>query len=191
MSKDQPPRIAPRDAEEWRAWLAEHHASAGAVWLIFYKKHADRPSPSLGEVVDEALCFGWVDSKVRRIDDDRYELYLSPRKPGSVWSRINKDKVERLIAEGRMTPAGLALVESAKVDGSWSLLEPAERGEIPPALEAAFDTLPGSREGFGQLSESVRRRCLEQILLAKRPATKQRRAEQIAGWALAGEVPGM
>ncbi|MCB9741987.1 MAG: YdeI/OmpD-associated family protein [Alphaproteobacteria bacterium] len=191
MPMNEHPRVTPSSAAEWRAWLSEHHQGAEAVWLVFHKKHTGRPSPSWSEAVDEALCFAWIDSKVQRIDDERHEQYFCPRRPGSIWSRINRDKVERLSAEGRMAPAGLAAVAAAKKDGSWSLLIPAEEGVIPPELDAAFDALPGSREGFAALSDTNRRLLLVQLILAKRPATKRSRAQKIAGWALSGEVPGM
>ena len=106
-------------AEAWRAWLESHHARAAGAWLVFHKAHTGRPSPSYGEAVDEAVCFGWVDNLMRRIDDDRYARRFVPRKPDSKWSESNVQRVNRLLAEGRMAPAGLASVAEAKKRGTW------------------------------------------------------------------------
>jgi uncharacterized protein YdeI (YjbR/CyaY-like superfamily) len=108
-----------RDRGAWRAWLEANHATAAEVWLLFYKRHTAEPCVTLDEAVEEAMCFGWVDSLLRRIDDRRHKLRFTPRKPGGQWAQSNKDRVERLTAEGRMAPAGLAAVEAAKADGSW------------------------------------------------------------------------
>ena len=107
------------DRAAWRAWLEANHASAPEIWLVFLKKHVAEPCVSLDEAVEEALCFGWVDSLLRRIDDRSHALRFTPRKPGSRWSASNKARVERLTREGRMAPAGLAAVAAAKERGTW------------------------------------------------------------------------
>jgi uncharacterized protein YdeI (YjbR/CyaY-like superfamily) len=113
----QPLRCAA--AEEWRAWLQKHHAVEKDVWLMFSKKHSATPSVTLEEATEEALCFGWIDSFLNRVDDERYVLRFSPRRKGSKWSEINKKRVARLIEEGRMTEAGLVKVDEAKQSGEW------------------------------------------------------------------------
>jgi uncharacterized protein YdeI (YjbR/CyaY-like superfamily) len=117
---------------EWRAWLEQHHAQTEGVWLISYKKSTGKPRVEYNEAVEEALCFGWVDSKPNKLDDERSMLWFAPRKPGSGWSRLNKERVERMMAAGLMTPAGLEKVEAAKQDGSWNALDAIEALDIPP-----------------------------------------------------------
>lgn len=106
-------------AAEWRAWLEENHATEGGVWLTISKKHAGTPSVTLSQTVEEALCFGWIDSSMQPIDDERYALRFTPRRKGSNWSERNKDRAAKLIEEGRMTEAGLAMIEETKRDGRW------------------------------------------------------------------------
>lgn len=119
MPVDDHERISPRDREEWRAWLADHHAEAMGVWVTIAKKGADVGGPSYDEAVEEALAFGWIDSLTRRLDGSRFVQLFTPRKPKSNWSSSNKGRIERLTAEGRMAPAGLRAVEEAKRNGSW------------------------------------------------------------------------
>jgi len=107
------------DAAAWRAWLAAHHADRSEIWLILLKRHVDEPSVTQSEAVEEALCYGWIDGHLRRIDDRSHALRFTPRKPRSEWAQSNKDRVERLIAAGRMAPPGLAAVAVAKANGSW------------------------------------------------------------------------
>ena len=107
----------------FRAWLETNHRDAHAVWLMYWKKDSGRPSLTWSQAVDEALCFGWIDSKVQSVDDDRHVQYFARRRPRSAWSRINKEKVERLVADGRMSDAGTAVIDRAKADGSWTVLD--------------------------------------------------------------------
>jgi uncharacterized protein YdeI (YjbR/CyaY-like superfamily) len=165
---------------EWRAWLAANHAVMSGVWLISYKKASGKPAMSYEESVEEALCFGWVDSKGGKIDDERTMLYFAPRKKGSGWSRPNKERVERLIAAGLMQPAGLEKIEAAKADGSWTLLDAVEALEIPPDLQAALDAHPPAGENFAAFPRSVKRGILEWIVQAKRPETRAQRVEETA-----------
>jgi uncharacterized protein YdeI (YjbR/CyaY-like superfamily) len=144
------------------------------VWLVFSKKGSGVPSISWSEAVDEALCFGWIDSKVQSIDGARYEQYFTLRKPTSPWSKINKDKIAELEAAGRLTPAGVAAVAVAKENGSWSLLDSAEALLVPDDLAAAFPDA-AARSYFDGLSPSTRRNILQWIGLAKRPDTRARR----------------
>jgi uncharacterized protein YdeI (YjbR/CyaY-like superfamily) len=110
------------DAAAWRAWLAAHHADRNEIWLVMLKHHVDEPSITQSEAVDEAVCYGWIDSHLRRIDDRSHALRFTPRNAASTWSQSNKDRVERLIAAGRMAAPGLAAVAAAKANGSWDAL---------------------------------------------------------------------
>lgn len=173
------PEIAVANRDDLRGWLEQNHATSAGVWIVAFKKaDPDRYLP-LGEVVDEALCFGWVDSLPRAKDDLRTMLYLSPRKPGSNWSRVNKDKAARLIAEGRMTAAGHAAMDRAKADGSWSALDDVENLIIPADLQAAFDKAPGAQDMWEAFPRSVKRGALEILLNAKRATTRAAKIDTI------------
>jgi uncharacterized protein YdeI (YjbR/CyaY-like superfamily) len=165
---------------EWRAWLAKHHERAEGVWLISYKKAAGKLRIEYDEAVEEALCFGWVDSKPAKLDDERSMLYFAPRKRGSGWSRPNKERVERMIAAGQMTPAGLAKVEAAKADGSWSVLDAVENLEVPEDLAEALEGYPAARANWDAFPRSVKRGVLEWIVGAKTPQTRAKRVEETA-----------
>ena len=125
------PELHVSSSGELREWLAVNHDSSNGVWLVVHKKSSGGPYVAWGEIVDELLAYGWVDSVQQRFDDDRSKLQITPRKPRSNWSRINKEKIERLTAEGRMAPAGLAMVELAKETGTWTALDAVERLEEP------------------------------------------------------------
>ncbi len=164
----------------WRAWLSAHHAEPGGVWLITFKKASGKPSPSYNDVVEEALCFGWVDSLGRKLDSERTMLYVAPRKTGSGWSKPNKERVERLVANGQMTAAGLEKVEAAKRDGSWAALDAVERLELPPDLAEALNEHPGAAANFAAFPRSAKRGILEWIASAKRPETRAKRILETA-----------
>ena len=180
-------RIHPETLVAWRAWLAEHAADTQGVWLVSWRKHTGRPAMSYSEAVEEALCFGWVDSKPAKLDEDRTMLYFSPRRRGSAWSRPNKQRVERMMADGRMTRAGLAAVEQAKADGTWSFLDEVEDLVVPPDLATALDALPSARAQWEGFPRSARRGILEWIAQAKRPETRSRRLAQTAELAQRGQ----
>jgi uncharacterized protein YdeI (YjbR/CyaY-like superfamily) len=133
-----------------------------------------------GEAVEEALCFGWVDSKANTLDDERSRLWFAPRRPRTGWSRPNKERIARLIASGRMHPAGLAKVEAAQRDGSWTSLDKVEELEIPPDLARAFRGHLGSRSNFEAFPRSAKRGILEWIHVAKKADTRARRVEETA-----------
>jgi len=168
-------RVLAPDRETWRAWLAEHGEAAPAVWLVYFKKGSGQPSITWDEAVEEALCFGWIDSKAKPIDDRQYMQYFSPRKPKSVWSKINKARLERLSAAGLMCEPGLRAIATAKANGSWSALDDVEALIIPDDLAAAFSASPGARDGFAALSRTNRRNTLQWIATAKRPTTRANR----------------
>ena len=134
------------DREAWRAWLAAHHAERGEIWLVFLKKHVGEPCVTLDEAVEEALCFGWVDSLLRRIDERSHALRFTPRKATSQWSPSNKQRVERLVAAGRMMPAGVAAVEVAKANGAWDDLASRMVDVTPDGLERALAGAPEAAE---------------------------------------------
>jgi len=184
---DRYPKTQHERREDWRAWLAEHHADHNGVWLVSYKKASGRPSMGYDASVEEALTFGWVDSLGRKLDDERTMLLFTPRKPGSNWSRPNKERIERLTAEGRMEPAGIAAVERAKDDGTWTALDDVENLVVPDDLAAAFAERPGAAEHWEAFPRSVKRGVLEWILQAKRPATRERRIAETAEKAARGE----
>ena len=139
MEKTPPNAVHPATRQEWRAWLEQHHQQPKGVWLISYKKATGKPRVEYDEAVEEALCFGWVDSKANKLDEERTMLWVAPRRAGSGWSRPNKERVERLLAAGLMTLAGLVKIEAAKEDGSWYALDAVEALEVPPDLAAALE----------------------------------------------------
>lgn len=175
----------PANRQEWRQWLAENHEKKQAVWLIFNKKQADKSRLSWSNSVDEALCFGWIDSKAKTIDENQYMQFFSKRKPKSVWSKINKEKIQRLISEGLMAPAGYAAIEVAKQNGSWSIFDEAEAMTIPDDLASALADQPVAQAFFLGLSKSARKAIMQWLVLARLPETRQRRITEIV--TLAGQ----
>mgnify|MGYP000710571647 CR=1 FL=1 len=179
----------PKNRKDWRKWLAENHQSQVAVWLLFYKKSSDKPSLTWSEAVDEALCFGWIDSKKVTRDKESYLQYFSPRKAKSIWSKINKDKIEKLIEEGLMKKAGLESIAIAKENGSWSFLDEVDALVIPEDLEMAFSSYKRSKDYFTSLSNSKKKILLYWIVSAKRDETRQKRIEEIAQQASLEQLP--
>lgn len=180
MRQEQAEQFYPSNRKAWREWLKKHHASKSMVWLVLYKKEANRPTITWSEAVDEALCFGWIDSTRRPVDQHKFIQFFGRRKPNSTWSKINKDKVERLINEGLMTRAGMACIEAAKQNGSWSILDKVEELHIPPDLNKAFKAHKGSKNFFMSLSKSSRKSILQWLVLAKRTETRENRINEIA-----------
>ena len=177
---DDLPRVEIVSRAEWRKWLAEHHAKSGSIWLITWKKQHGGRHVTYDDIVEEALCFGWVDSLPRKLDQDRSMLLLSPRKPRSAWSRINKERAERLIAGKLMAPAGLKVIEAAKASGSWRALEEVENLVIPDDLARAFRNHAKAAANFAAFPRSVRRGILEWIAQARRPETRSKRVAETA-----------
>lgn len=180
MSQAPPNSVHPKTRAEWREWLEQHHTQTEGVWLITYKKATGKPRIEYEETVEEALCFGWIDSKANKLDDERSMLWMSPRKPGTGWSRPNKERIERLIAAGWMAPAGLAKIEAARKDGSWEKLDAVEALEIPSDLEKAFASYEAAKQNFEAFPRSVKRAILEWISNAKKPETRTKRVEETA-----------
>jgi uncharacterized protein YdeI (YjbR/CyaY-like superfamily) len=187
VSQADAPRVHAETVEEWRDWLAEHHGDATGVWLVTWRRPTGRPAPSYEEQITEALRVGWVDSTGKRLDDERTMLYFSRRRPGSQWARTNKERVARLEAEGRMLPAGQAVVDRARDDGSWTLLDDVERLVVPADLAAAFDRYDGARDEWERFTPSARKQMLWWIVQAKRPETRAGRIEETARRASLGE----
>lgn len=170
----------PSNQSEWREWLQENHLSKQSVWLIYYKKKSKIPSISWSEAVDEALCFGWIDSTARPIDDEKYMQYFTKRKAKSIWSKINKTKIEKLTEAGKMSQAGFESIEKAKENGSWIILDTVEELTIPEDLEAAFELNDGSKDFFMSLSKSAKKMVLYWLVSAKQQTTRQKRIKEIA-----------
>jgi uncharacterized protein YdeI (YjbR/CyaY-like superfamily) len=166
------------DRQAWRTWLMENYDTSPGIWLIYYKVNSGNPSVTYPEVVKEALCFGWIDSKVKSLDAERYMQLITPRKPKSVWSKLNKQYIEALSAQGLMTEAGLAKIAAAKQDGSWESLDAIEALIIPPDLEQAFMANPEAQTHFTAFSNTVKKQILTWIYSAKRPETRRQRIEQ-------------
>lgn len=182
---DQLERVEVASAEELRTWLADHHASSPGAWLVTWKKGRG-PYLPYADLVRELLCFGWIDSKGQRVDDDRTSLLITPRRPGSGWSKVNKAHLEALLGEGRMHPAGLAAIEQAKADGSWTRLDAVETLAEPEDLRAALDAVPRARAEWDAFPRSTRRAILEWIGSAKRDATRAQRVAKTVSEAAVG-----
>jgi uncharacterized protein YdeI (YjbR/CyaY-like superfamily) len=163
---------------EWRKWLVQNHSSEKSVWLIIYKKDSDVSSVYYPEAVDEALCFGWVDSVPNKRDEFSYYQFFAKRNPKSNWSRINKEKVVRLLEQGLMQPAGLHIIEIAKQNGAWTALDEVENLTLPDDLQALFSGSKTAFEHWENFPPSSKRGILEWILNAKKPETRQKRIEE-------------
>lgn len=175
MSKNEVETVCPANRQRWREWLEEHHAQKQSVWLIYRKKKSGSPTLAWSEAVNEALCFGWIDSQSKSIDKDTYMQFFSRRKPHSVWSKINKEKVQQLIDDGLMTKAGFKSIETARQNGSWTILDEVEALIIPMDLADAFQKRPTAQSYFQTLSRSDKRAILQWLALAKRAETRQNR----------------
>jgi uncharacterized protein YdeI (YjbR/CyaY-like superfamily) len=170
----------PLTRAQWRAWLNKHHMRREGVWLITYKVATGQPRVPYDDAVEEALCFGWVDSKVNKLDAERSLLWFAPRAKGTGWSAPNKGRVQKMLDAGLMQPAGLALVQAAQADGSWALLDAVEALWVPPDLAAALAALPGAAAHFEAFPRSAKRGILEWIVQAKKAETRAARIQQTA-----------
>jgi uncharacterized protein YdeI (YjbR/CyaY-like superfamily) len=171
----------------WRKWLAKHHSQATGIWLVTFKKDQGASHVPYEQVVEEALCFGWIDSKPRALDEARSMLWLAPRKLSTNWSGANRERVQRLIEDGLMTSLGLAKVAAAKKDGSFSALEAVDALTIPPDLAQAFAKFKAAASSFDAFPKSTKRGILEWILNAKRPETRAARIAETATLAARNE----
>ena len=167
--------VHPKTRAGWRSWLKKNHATCDGVWLIYYRASTGKRRLSWEDAVREALCFGWIDSKVKTIDDARYKQIFTPRKPRSVWSQINKRYITELVEAELMTDAGLRAVDVAKENGAWSLLEPVDALIVPPDLESAFRSSKRAREAYDALPKSAKRPVLYSLYTAKGDDTRAKR----------------
>ena len=184
--QDDAGRVEPATLEEWAAWLASHHAGTRGVWLVSPRRAAERPFP-YEEAVVEALRWGWVDSTQRPVDEQRSMTWFAARRPGSVWTRNNKQRIARLEAEGRLEPPGADAVAAARASGMWTLMDGVEDLVVPADLAAALAERPGARARFDGFPPSARKQALAWIALAKRPGTRAARIAETAARAAAGE----
>ena len=178
------------DRGAWRAWLEANHASAQGVWVVSRRKQADRSQLDYDALVEEALCFGWVDGRVQPVDEERIMQLVTPRRNGSAWARSNKERVARLAAAGAMAPAGTQVVETAKVDGSWSRYDSAEALEVPRDLDAALAADASAATNFDGFSDAAKRSILRWLIDAKRPETRAKRVAETVARAARNERAG-
>ena len=180
------PVLEPADRDAWRAWLEANHALVAGAWVVMSRRPVG-PELDYEAAVEEALCFGWIDSTAGRVDDRRGKLYFARRKPRGGWAATNKARIERLIAAGRMAPAGLAAIERARANGSGEVLDTVDRLEVPDDLRAALEARPPAAANFAAFPQSARKMLLGWVALARRPATRAARIEEITAAASRNE----
>lgn len=185
---DELPIVHFADAAAMEAWLEGDGGASQGVWLKIAKKGAEEPSVTYEEAVELALCFGWIDSQIRRFDDQHYVQRFTPRRPRGRWSKINREKAEALIEAGRMRPAGLAEVEAARADGRWDAAYEGQRSaKVPPDLQRELDASPAAAEFFGSLSGANRYAIIYRLEEAKKPETRERRLRKFVAMLEQGE----
>ena len=186
MGVDDYEQVLVTSRAQWRDWLTVNADTSPGVWLITYKRATGKPAPSYEDIVEECLCFGWIDSTVRPRDDETALQLLTPRKPNSTWAATNKARLERLTAAGLMTERGLRVVEAAKANGSWSALDAVERLEVPDDLATALDAVPAARTYFDAMPPSAVKMHLWHVVSAKRSETRAARIERVVANAAEG-----
>lgn len=186
--QDDAPKVHPESRAEWRAWLEANHTTGGA-WLVSWRTSTGKPRVPYEDIIEEALCFGWVDSTAKTLDDERGMLWFAPRKRGSGWARTNKERVARLEAAGLIAEPGWAAIEAAKADGSWSLLDDVEDLREPDDLKAALAEIPGAVENWESFPPSSRKMALTWVVTAKRAETRAARVKDVAEKSARGERP--
>ena len=187
LAPDGKPMVGPFDRARWREWLIANHATSKGVYLVSWRRGSGRTSVPYEEAVEEALCVGWVDATGRTLDEERGLQWYAPRRSRSGWARSNKERVARLEAQGLMRPAGLAAIEEAKKNGSWTLLDDVENLVVPDDLCAALDGTPPARTNWDAFPKSARRAMLGWLVQARRPETRADRISRIADAAARGE----
>ncbi len=168
----------PHERGDWRDWLEKNHDKADGIWFVYYKKAAGKPRVSYDEAVEEALCFGWIDSVPRKFDDERSKLLFTPRKPKSVWSKLNKTRIEKLIEKGLVSRFGFEKIEAAQKDGSWNALDKSDNLKIESDLKKEFEENKTAEINFEKFTDSVKRIILSWIYSAKTLETRKRRIEK-------------
>jgi uncharacterized protein YdeI (YjbR/CyaY-like superfamily) len=181
--------ISANNRHSWREWLEKNHQTSIGIWLVYYKVKSGKPSISYSEAVKEALCFGWIDSKVKSLDEERYMQIFTPRKPQSVWSKLNKKYIKELVDRGLMAKAGLAKIDTAKQDGSWTSLDAIEALIIPKDLKLALEANELANQYFQVFSNTTKKNILFWIESAKRPETRLKRIEQTINSAAQNKKP--
>lgn len=176
--EDQLATVYADSREAWREWLEINHLTSSGIWLVYFKVKSGKSSIQYSEAVKEALCYGWIDSKVKSLDAERYKQIFTPRKPKSVWSKLNKQYIAELIEQGLMTQAGLEKINAAKQDGSWTTLDEVEALIIPSDLKQALETNETANQNFAAFSNSSKKNILFWINSAKQLETRLRRIEQ-------------
>ncbi|MHB9111857.1 MAG: YdeI/OmpD-associated family protein [Thermoleophilia bacterium] len=193
MSQDKnatPESLMFPDREAWRAWLEANHDKSDGLWLTYYKKDTGKASVQYEEAVEEAICFGWIDSQVKTIDDERYMQRYTPRKKSSVWSESNKERVIRMVEQGRMTGHGMAVVLEAQKGGHWDELTPVDNLEVPPGLESALAANPKAAGKFEHLSSSHKKQYIYWIHSAKTDEIRKKRVKKTLKMLIQGKMPG-
>ena len=189
MHKKEIETYCPENPADWRKWLEKNHQSKQSVWLVYFKRSTKVASVSWSEAVDEALCFGWIDSTKKTIDKERYMQYFSRRKPNSTWSRINKEKIAKLIQNNLMSRAGFDSIETAKQNGTWFIMDDVEKLIIPEDLRIALEKNKSSMDFFQGQSNSIKKGMLYWVVIAKRSETRKKRISEIALLAAEGQLP--
>ena len=162
--------------DDWRAWLSQNYDTEKEVWLIHYKRHTGKPRIPYDDAVEEALCFGWIDGLVKKIDDEKFAQKFTPRKRKSKWSKANKKRARKMIEEGKMKKAGLAKIREAKNNGEWFKTAPVEKElEIPAYIRKAFATNERAQDNFNNLANGYKRQLVGWITSAKKEETRKRR----------------
>lgn len=169
--------FVPPSRAEWRRWLASNPDRDEGLWVVYRKKSSDLGGPVYDDLIEEALCFGWIDSKVRQVDADRVMQWFSPRRTGGIWSALNKERIERLVSASLMTEGGQAAIDAAKADGSWSQLDDIDALVMPADLRDALAAAPKAQSAYEALNTSARKKYLWWIQSAKRSATRVGRIE--------------
>ncbi len=177
--RSERPVIQPKSRKAWRAWLAKNHASSTGIWLIYAKKHTGIPSLTYADAVEEALCFGWIDSLVHPIDDSLYKQIFTPRKPSSAWSPLNKKRVEKLIAASQVTTAGMKMIELARTNGRWDAHAETEALTMPPELKKALNGDANAKKNWPTYTVSQQKAFLRMLHDAKTPETRAKRIARI------------
>ncbi len=180
MTQPPPNSFHPPTLADWRAWLEANHTRPDGIWLITYRRASSKATFTYEQAVEEALCYGWIDGHTKTLDEERGMQWYAPRRAGSVWARSNKERVARLIADGRMTPAGQAKIDAAQADGTWALWDSVDSLAVPDDLAAALAGYPDARANFDAFPRSARHAILGWIATAKRPETRAKRIAKTA-----------
>jgi uncharacterized protein YdeI (YjbR/CyaY-like superfamily) len=189
MPKKEIETYCPKSQTEWRKWLEKNHQSKQSVWLVYFRVSTKIASVTWSEAVDEALCFGWIDSTKKTIDKERYMQYFTRRKPSSTWSKVNKDKVTNLIQNDQMTEAGFDSIETAKQNGTWSIMDDVENLIVPEDLRIALSENESAMDFFQRQSNSIKKGMLYWVVIAKRTETRKKRITDIVQSAAKGIKP--